>query len=97
MNNTFLIAYAIAMFTMAGLIGTIDAKTMAAKVVGFVGMFLALPALGGVVAIAVYLDEHSGNGWASLLAMVMGIGLFVAFGGVMVRTQDRLDNRAKKA
>lgn len=97
MNNTFLIAYAIFILTMMGLSGTIGAETVASKIIGFVGMFLALPALVGVIGIAVMLDENVGNGWLSFVAVVGGTFTLVAFGGVMCYVQEKLDNRAKKA
>lgn len=97
MNNTFLIAYAIFILTMAGLTGTVAAETVASKIIGFVGMFLALPALAGVISIAVMLDENVGNGWLSFVAVVVGTFTLVALGGVMCYVQEKLDNKAKKA
>ena len=97
MNNTFLIAYAIFILTMMGLIGTIGAETVASKIIGFVGMFLALPALAGVIAIGVMLDENVGSGWLTFVSVISGTFTLVAFGGVICYVQEKLDNRAKKA
>lgn len=97
MNNTFLIAYAIFILTMMGLTGTIAAETVASKIVGFVGMFLALPAIYGIVEITIMLDENIGNDWLTLASFVFNIVLFVASLGAMFYVQEKLDKRAKKA
>ena len=97
MNNYFLIAYAIFILTMMGLTGTVAAETVASKIVGFVGMFLTLPAIFGIVAIAVTLDENIGNGWLTFGSVVFNMALFVALVGVMCYAQEKLDKRAKKA
>ena len=97
MNNTFLIAYAIFIMAMLGLSGTIAAETVASKIVGFVATFLALPAIVGVIAIAVMLDENVGNGWLTIASVVLGtFGWIGLFGGACV-VQEKLDNKAKKA
>ena len=97
MNNTFLIAYAIFICSMLGLYCTIGYRTVASKIVGFVGGFLSLPIIAGIIWAAVTLDENTGNFWLTCAFLVLGVGVWVTSAGSFIYIQSKLDNRAKKA
>jgi len=91
MSNTFLIAYAIIINCLFALHGTIGTNTIRAKVVGFIGFFMFLPALFGFVTLAVYLSEDSTSLWWPASVVFFGTLITCGVMGAATWLTDKVD------
>jgi len=87
----------IIILTTCGICGTVFCETIASKIVGFVSMFLALPALFGVITFGIWLNGNRVSGWIIFMAVLLGALLLAALFVAVDVLQQRLDTKAKKA